>query len=246
MTPNNDNISKTLERSFPSASREQVESARDRIYGRLHSNSDEKPAAENFRLVPVSRWRWTVAAAAAVTFMVGIAIWMGNGERVIVLADGSRVEQLRDSELSMQEATDGIRIHLNRGGVIVTASKQHAGRHLVVQTKDVTVSVAGTTFSVNAEEGGSRVAVYEGEVRIQQGSIEKKLGAGERWRSEPSTQMASLQQPAAAPPPPRETFEEVSIRLASGPVQAGVRGGAVNVNIQGCSGGSAVESILDE
>ena len=61
-------------------------------------------------------------------------------------------------------------IRLSGGSIIVNASEQ-LGSHLYVQTKDVTVTVVGTVFLVNVEETGSRVAVIEGEVRVQQGTI---------------------------------------------------------------------------
>jgi ferric-dicitrate binding protein FerR (iron transport regulator) len=142
-------------------------------------------------------WRWSLSAAAAVTVAVliftnvvrrgdalarveiadgqwGDEIQVGQAFRsndmtgsIIVLSDGSRVEMRTQSELSLDRASDGVRIHLKKGGVIVNAAKQGAG-HLYVQTKDVTVSVVGTVFLVNAEETGSRVAVIEGEVRVQQ------------------------------------------------------------------------------
>ena len=85
---------------------------------------------------------------------------------VLALADGSRVEMRSQSELSLERADDGVRIRLRTGSIIVNAAKQPSG-HLYVQTKDVTVSVVGTMFLVNAETDGSRVAVIEGEVRVQ-------------------------------------------------------------------------------
>ncbi|MBI4471869.1 MAG: FecR domain-containing protein [Acidobacteria bacterium] len=56
--------------------------------------------------------------------------------------------------------------------MIVDAAQQLAG-FLYVQTKDVTVSVIGTVFLVNADEAGSRVAVIEGEVHVRQGETER-------------------------------------------------------------------------
>ena len=104
----------------------------------------------------------------------------GTTGAVVVLDDGSRVEMRSQSELRMERADDGVRIRLDTGGIIVNAAKQRAG-HLYVQTKDMTVSVVGTVFLVNADEQGSRVAVIEGEVRVQQqGSTEKTLRPGEQ------------------------------------------------------------------
>jgi uncharacterized protein (TIGR03435 family) len=294
MRPDKDNIEEVLERSFPSASKEQVESARDRIYDRLRSDAAENLPVESIALTPTSRWRWSLVMAMAATLLVVATIWMkapripsgslqtpeGSiyrpvpsemipmqaGKRIeigdvvrssdtidgaIVLADGSRVEMRKESELSVEQAADGIRIRLDHGGLIVKAAKQQMGRHLYVQTRDVTVSVIGTVFFVNAAEEGSRVAVYEGEVRVQQGATETKLGPGEyvstsptmpelplkeaiEWSREAQTHLAAL--------PPRETFEEVSIRPSSGARRPGERGAGANANsLRGCSGGSAVD-----
>jgi uncharacterized protein (TIGR03435 family) len=103
---------------------------------------------------------------------------------VIALPDSSRVEMRSQSELSLQRAEDGLRIRLDRGGVIVTAAKPGAGR-LYVQTKDVTVS-EGAVFLVNTEDKGSRVAVIQGEVQVQQGETFKKLQVGEQVATAPS------------------------------------------------------------
>ena len=148
----------------------------------------------------------------------------------IALADESRVELRSRTEFSVERAEDGIRILLRKGGLIVNASKQRAG-HLYVQTKDVTVSVVGTVFLVNAEEEGSRVAVIEGEVRVQQGTTTKNLMSGEQlstnpkmeplpvreevsWSPNAETHVALLQQSTAptAAVPKRMEFIAVSIR----------------------------------
>jgi uncharacterized protein (TIGR03435 family) len=134
----------------------------------------------------------------------------------VVLADGSRVELRPQTEFSFESAQDGIRIHLNSGSIVVYAARQVAGR-LYVQTKDVTVSVVGTVFFVNTEEEGSRVAVIEGEVRVQQGKTTKSLLPGEQLSTNPmmerlnvieeldrnraAARIALLQQPVGAPSP---------------------------------------------
>jgi uncharacterized protein (TIGR03435 family) len=166
----------------------------------------------------------------------GAAISSNGGGAVLALSDGSRVELRSQSELALERATDGLRIVLMRGGIIVNAAKQRTG-HLYVQTKDVTVSVVGTVFLVNAEEQGSRVAVIEGEVRVKQGADEKKLLPGEQvtssprmaappvrqviaWSRNAAVLDAMLQQIAVAPIAvnaqntlaTRETFEVASIR----------------------------------
>src|SRR5207249_10514639 len=100
-------------------------------------------------------------------------------------------------------------------------------------------------FLVNAEEEGSRVAVIEGEVRVQQGTTNKKLVPGQQLETNPLMNPLSLQQAVAwsrhaeshvalleqfavtpAPAPQRLEFEEISIRPAATPALVpGARGG---------------------
>jgi uncharacterized protein (TIGR03435 family) len=148
-----------------------------------------------------------------------------NVGSVLKMADGSRIEMRPQSALSLESAADGVRIRLDTGGVIITAAKQRTG-HLYVQTKDVTVSVVGTVFLVNTEAAGSRVAVIEGEVRVQQGASAKKILPGEQlatnpfmeshpiveqisWSREAETHVATLQKLVT---PKKSEFEVVSIR----------------------------------
>jgi len=111
----------------------------------------------------------------------------GTAGAVLALADGSRVEMRTQSALSIERADDGIRIRLHSGSIIVNAAKQRTG-HLYVQTKDMSVSVVGTIFLVNAEKEGSSVAVIEGEVRVRKtkGTSETKLRPGQQISSSPA------------------------------------------------------------
>jgi uncharacterized protein (TIGR03435 family) len=166
---------------------------------------------------------------------------------VLELADGSRVEMRSHSALSLERANDGLRIRLIAGGIIVNAAKQRTG-HLYVQTKEMTVSVVGTVFVVNADDEGSRVTVLEGEVRVRQGTTEKRLRPGERVVTSPNAQGFTLaselawsrrakdllamlppeQQPATAAPASKETgvaFETISIRPHSSGGGSGRSGG---------------------
>ncbi|MGH9238481.1 MAG: TIGR03435 family protein [Vicinamibacterales bacterium] len=195
---------------------------------------------------------WTSPATGIPTFevvegdvRVGETIRSSAAGAVLALADSSRIEMRALSELALERADDGVRIRLSQGGIIVNAAKQHGG-HLFVQTKDVTVSVVGTVFLVNAEEHGSRVAVIEGEVRVQQGGTAKRLLSGEQFSTNPSMEArtvndviawslnsealrALLQQSAVAPTAlspqasaePRATFEVASIRPRPSPAGGG-------------------------
>jgi uncharacterized protein (TIGR03435 family) len=158
-----------------------------------------------------TRWRW-VAAVSALAAVLAIAIaatiqrrpagessvgtaldgaaYLASGRPIrtndapsgmVLLPDGSRVEMQSGSELSLERAEDGLGIRLNTGSIIVNAAKQRQG-HLYVQTRDMTVSVVGTIFLVNAEQAGSRVAVIEGEVRVREPEkqTETRLRPGEQ------------------------------------------------------------------
>ena len=102
-----------------------------------------------------------------------------QGGAVIRLRDGSLVETRDRTELRISESRDGIRIRLDRGGVIVQAAKQRS-RPLYVATEECLVSVTGTIFSVNHGMKGSRVAVIEGEVHVAQDGQTKVLRPGEQ------------------------------------------------------------------
>ncbi len=179
---------------------------------------------------------------------------------VVALPDGSRIEMRSQSELMLERANDGLRIRLLQGSVIITAAKQGSG-HLYVQTRDITVSVVGTVFLVNAEEAGSRVAVIEGEVRVQQGTLLKKLLPGEQVSTNPIMQavpvieeiqwsrnllshLALLQQAVVIPPitpqaPAPPQFDVVSIKPCP-PWGSGARGVAGPGGGRGGAGGAGI------
>lgn len=110
---------------------------------------------------------------------------------LLALEDGSRVEMREQSELKLESAGEGIRVHLNSGSILVNAAKQGAG-HLYVQTRDAMVSVVGTVFLVRAEQSGTTVAVVEGEVHVQQGAELKKLLPGEQMATNPSIKLKTV------------------------------------------------------
>jgi uncharacterized protein (TIGR03435 family) len=220
-------------------------------------------AASTFRRKSAARWAPVAAAAVVITAVVFTRPWRNDplavaiADGVFELQDGSRVEMHPQSDLSFERADDGVRIRLNRGGIIVNAAKQRKS-HLYVQTKDLTASVVGTVFLVNAEEQGSRVAVIEGEVRVQQGAIERNLRRGEQvtssaamqpqpvvegisWSRNAGVLAGLLQQSAVAAPAlatqnqtsPRETFEVASIRIGSPTPSGGGRGRPANGACEG-------------
>ena len=125
------------------------------------------------------------------------AVRTGNDSgAVLALADGSRVEMSARSELSLNRMRDGVAINLHRGNVIVNAAKQGTG-HLYVSTKDCTVSVVGTVFSVSAAAKGSRVSVIEGEVRVEQGGASQALRPGQQISTNPIMGAVAISQDIA-------------------------------------------------
>jgi uncharacterized protein (TIGR03435 family) len=307
MKRNDDNIEEVLRQSLPSASKEQLESARGRVYDYATSDATvvlgeaEIPARRRFG------WGWIPALTAAAVVIASIwvsARWqdrgvyavletpsgsmyrlvadeklvpIATGERIeaqaiirsnggsggtLKLSDGSQVETRSQTEFWIERTEDGIRIRLGRGGLIVNAAKQVAGQRLYVQTRDVTVSVVGTVFLVNAAEEGSRVAVIEGEVRVRQGATEKELRPGDHVTTNPSmpstpvkeeiswsrnaeAHFALLQQSATAAGAPavtqlREAFDVATIRPYDPGAPTGARGGRVWA-VGGCGGDPQVD-----
>jgi TonB family protein len=159
------------------------------------------------------------------------------------LADGSHIEVRSSSELYLEHADDGVRIRLNHGGLIVNAAKQHDG-HLYVQTKDFVVSVVGTVFLVNAEVVGSRFAVLDGELRVQQAGRDRHLRPGEQvttsalpaapalpeeiaWSRNAPSHLALLEQSAPVPAGRSSLSLAGEPRPAAADAQASSQGSAV-------------------
>jgi uncharacterized protein (TIGR03435 family) len=179
-----------------------------------------------------------------------------GGISLLRLADESQVEMRPGSELFLDRADDGLRVELSRGTVIVNAASQLKG-HLYVQTKDVTVTVEGTAFLVSVEEGGSRVAVIEGEVRVQYGATDRKLRRGDEVSTGPTMSSITVDEqidsgsmtaahvglPQSTPSTPtsparaiRPEFETASIK-PSNSSGGGGRGGTGGAISGPCSGG---------
>ena len=162
--------------------------ARDRVREQLLATPARLQTARVADAPPsIPMWRMAAAAAVVVAVAIGTAIvWprarvyaAGADGLQVTLADHSSVEMRAHSEMTVGRAADGILIGLKRGDIIVSAARQRDG-HLYVQTRDMTVSVVGTVFLVNADEEGSRVGVIEGEVRVREGGRETRLRPGEQ------------------------------------------------------------------
>jgi uncharacterized protein (TIGR03435 family) len=103
----------------------------------------------------------------------------------LTLKDGARVEMRSAAELSLEAAPGGIGIRLLAGDIIVNAVDQR-DRHLSVQTRDMSIVVAGTMSLVKAVEDGSRVAAITGNVRVHERGLETVLRPGEQFSTSPT------------------------------------------------------------
>ena len=219
-------LKQLIDRHVPSPSQLELAASRERILDQLSSQpAHDQKARVADRGTAVFRWRLSHAMAAAAGVVLAAVIGSviltpGENPRYRVvdgtvkgkdviqtgatgamlrLSDRSWVEMRSNSELSVVGVPDGMGIRLRSGGIIVNAAKQEAGHHLYVYTKDMTVSVVGTIFLVDADatDGGSRVGVIEGEVRVQEGTVETRLRPGERVSAGPKPDARSLRQDLA-------------------------------------------------
>jgi ferric-dicitrate binding protein FerR (iron transport regulator) len=174
-----------------------------------------------------------VSVAPGETLTAGKLLPVGDGGAELSLAGGSRAELSSQSAFSVTRVSDGLELHLIRGNVLITAAKQERGQ-LYVRTADCIVSVTGTVFSVRAEETGSRVTVYEGQVQVVQGDRFYKVGAGDQivtsslmgastlqaevaWSRNAPAVLALLQGPEVTPVlPGSEAIEGVLTNLTTG------------------------------
>ncbi len=133
----------------------------------------------------------TAPVAVGSTIREGDVIRTGReGDALVRLSDGSRIEMRERTELSVIGRRDGSTVSLAMGGIIVEASPQGQG-HLGVRAGDCLVSVKGTIFAVHHGTKGSLVGVLEGAVRVER--------AGESHLLRPGEQLATSE--SLAPPP---------------------------------------------
>ena len=132
-------------------------------------------------LVPIS-------AGAEITAGEPIRTVKDSGA-IVKLADGTRVEMRERSQMTLTAASDGVRIQLDRGGVIVRAAEQRDG-HLYV-------SVVGTVFAVSEGTKGARVSVIEGKVHVEHGATAKSLFPGEQFNSSQALTVVPIEQEIA-------------------------------------------------
>jgi uncharacterized protein (TIGR03435 family) len=217
---------------FSEPSFERMETARSHVSEQFDSVHEHEGKQVPVNLVPASRKvRWPAVAGIAAAILVAILIPAtalrsapavledGAGSRkvqygevvrggVLKFSDGSRVDVRPESELSLEPTNRGVRVRLQKGRVVVRATKE-----LVIETKEM--SATGTAFAVNAKEEGWSVEARESEAHVQQGTTATTLSPG-GWVSSP----ARTPQVAPREVAPREAFEEASVKVSLG----GVRG----------------------
>ena len=133
-----------------------------------------------------------LAPGAEVPYGQEILTPRGSGA-IIELADGSRVELRERSRIAVRSSRAGTIIDLEGGDIIVEAATQRDGK-LFVDTGDCLVSVTGTVFSVSHGTRGSRVSVYEGEVRVDQAGAEAVLNPGDQVTTNASLASTALRE----------------------------------------------------
>ncbi|HEY0706293.1 MAG TPA: FecR family protein, partial [Polyangia bacterium] len=136
------------------------------------------------------------------------------------LRDGSLVEMKPHTELGVSLNRQDVKVHLERGSIIVHAAERRRG-HLIVATDDAQVVVTGTVFSVNRGTKGTRVSVLEGTVRVDWRGDQRILTAGQQlstnkfvslipireevaWSPQAQQQAALLREASSAPPTPND------------------------------------------
>lgn len=85
--------------------------------------------------------------------------------RHLTLSDGTRLALNSHSAVDLLFTTQERRIRLIRGEILLTSGHDPV-RPLIVETKGGDVQALGTRFAVREMDGGSRVELYEGQVRI--------------------------------------------------------------------------------
>lgn len=125
----------------------------------------------------------------------------GLGEsREVALSDGTHLVLDTDTAIDIRFDAHQRRLHLLRGGVLVTTAKTPDVRAFSVMTQEGISYPLGTRFSVQQHTDSTQVAVYEGQVVLEQrGSNERTtLDAG---------QQAAMSADGVTPPAPLEPAE---------------------------------------
>lgn len=161
------------------------------------------PAGPRAEIAKVDGEMFKVSAAGLEPIKPGAPLGEGEAIRtakgssaVVRLPDGSLIEMNERAELSISAAYSGSTIRLDRGNIVVQAAKQKRGK-LRVATRESTVSVKGTIFSVAAGLRGTQVAVVEGHVVVEQSGASEDLLPGQTTASTPILKRTTVSEQVA-------------------------------------------------
>ncbi|MBM3760665.1 MAG: FecR domain-containing protein [Acidobacteria bacterium] len=161
------------------------------------------PSGARAEIANVSGDIYKVSAAGLVAVKLGTPLQEGEAVRtakgssaVVRLPDGSLIEMNERAELSISAAYSGSTIRLERGNILVQAAKQKKGS-LKVATRESTVSVKGTIFSVAAGLRGTQVAVVEGHIVVDQGGKAEDLLPGQTTGSQAMLKRTNVEEQIA-------------------------------------------------
>ncbi|WP_244264718.1 FecR domain-containing protein [Vreelandella boliviensis] len=125
----------------------------------------------------------------------------GIGEmRDVTLSDGTQLHLDTDTAINISFDADQRRIHLVRGGVLITTAKTTDARVFSVLTREGLSYPLGTRFSVQQQAGSTHVAVYEGRVALE------RRGSDERTTLD-AGQQAEMSASRVMPPEPLDPTE---------------------------------------
>lgn len=120
----------------------------------------------------------------------------GIGEsRELTLSDGTELLLDTDTAINVSFDTHQRRVHLLRGGVLITTAKTPDARALSVMTQEGDSTPLGTRFSVQQHSNSTQVAVYEGRVALE------RRGSAERMTLD-AGQQAAMNAERVTPPEP--------------------------------------------
>ena len=143
------------------------------------------------------RWRWPLAAAAAIALSVAtyhfgtLSAPQPVGPATRVLAEGTVVE-LNDTAVIVADYTaTERRVRLERGEAHFTVTKD-ATRPFTVTAAGVAVRAVGTAFNVRLADAAVEVLVTEGQVRLQSPPV----------LATPASSSSAQPSTSSSPPPP--------------------------------------------
>jgi ferric-dicitrate binding protein FerR (iron transport regulator) len=108
-----------------------------------------------------------VTASAGLTMAAGDRLRVApGGYAAMHYADGTTLRIAGGTEVSIPDATGGIRVTLLRGRLDAEVSPQRSGHPAIITTSDAEVTVLGTVLAVTSQDGESMTEVTRGTVSM--------------------------------------------------------------------------------